>query len=625
MTLPRVVVVEGPDVGAEFAIAPEGGGIGRGEGNAVKLTDLAVSRQHCSLRFTDGALYVEDSGSRNRTLVNGKQIASHRLEEGDEISVGNTRLAFLPPEGGVAVLPLAPSSLTMEVSKDELFRAKAAREAATPAEGRARRHLAQLARLGDGLGRSADRAALLRLVCEITRDALAADRVVLLLPDSAKRLSPVAVAGAEDAAQLALKRDFMDRCVKGGNAILLGPDALGGHSRMALAVPVDAGLLYAEKGLPVGGAVTWAEPDLMFCACVAHLCLAGLEGLAAREALQRENRALEERFGGGRELVGNGAVTQKVLSFVAKVAPTDSTILLLGESGSGKEMVASAIHYASRRARAPFIAVSCAALTETLLESELFGHEKGSFTGATEKKLGRFELADGGTLFLDEVGELTPRCQTKLLRVLEERRFERVGGQKTISVDVRVIAATNRDLKGMVGGGGFREDLYYRLSVIQNEVPPLRARRDDIQVLAEHFREKLRFQTGRRVHGFSPEAMRALLAYHWPGNVRELRNAVERALVLGEGELVRLEDLPHEVAVAAPHAAATPPTAPSAFVVPRGATPPTAPAASLRELEKQGILAALAQTNGNKAQAAAILEIDRSTLYKKLREYGIEA
>jgi DNA-binding NtrC family response regulator len=615
MTLPRLVVVEGPDAGAEFAIGPEGGTVGRGAGNAVPLTDPAVSRQHCALHFADGVLLVEDAGSRNRTLVNGKQVASHALADGDLITVGKTVLGYLPPEGGVAVLPAAAVSRpTIEVSRDELLRAKAARGA--------HRQLSELVRLGDGLRRGADRPAFLRLVCEVTRDALAADRVVLLLPDGARRLAPAAVAGGDDAAQLALKKDFVDRC-KGGNAILLGPDALG-PGRMALAAPVDDGLLYADKAIAAGAEPTWGQTDVVFCACVAHFSAAGLDALAARDALQRENRALEERLGGGRELVGKGPVMQKVLGFVAKVAPTDSTVLLLGESGSGKEMVASAIHHASRRAREPFIAVSCAALTDTLLESELFGHEKGAFTGATEKKLGRFELADGGTLFLDEVGELTPRCQTKLLRVLEERRFERVGGQKTIAVDVRVVAATNRDIKAMVGGGAFREDLYYRLSVIQAEVPPLRARRDDVQALAEHFLDKLRFQIGRRVHGFSPEAMRALLAYHWPGNVRELRNAVERAIVLGDGDLVRLEDLPHEVAGAAPHAAATPPTAPSAFVVPRGAPPPPAAAASLRELERQGILAALAQTNGNKAQAAAILEIDRSTLYKKLKEYGIE-
>jgi DNA-binding NtrC family response regulator len=282
------------------------------------------------------------------------------------------------------------------------------------------------------------------------------------------------------------------------------------------------------------------------------------------------------------------------------------------------------------------VCLSCATLTDTLLESELFGHEKGAFTGATEKKIGRFELAHGGTLFFDEVAELTPRCQTKLLRVLEERTFERVGGTKSITVDVRVIAATNRDLSAMVARGEFREDLYYRLSVIQHVVPPLRARRDDIPLLAEHFLARVRFQTGRRVSGFSAEATRALLAHPWPGNCRELKNAVERAVVLGEGDLVRLADLPPQVVASAP-AALAPPTLPAGVAPPAPGPPaprptsPTAPpiaatvaAASLRQLERQGILAALSATGGNKAQAAQILEIDRSTLYKKLKEYGIE-
>src|SRR5262249_46221573 len=247
--------------------------------------------------------------------------------------------------------------------------------------------------------------------------------------------------------------------------------------------------------------------------------------------------------------------------------------------------------------------------------------EKGAFTGATERKIGRFELAHGGTLFFDEVGELTAKCQTKLLRVLEERTFERVGGTKSISVDVRVIAATNRDLGTMVKKGDFREDLFYRLSVIQKEVPPLRARQGDIPLLAAYFLERVRLQTTRRVAGFSAEAMRALLAHPWPGNCRELKNAVERAVVLGEGELVKLDDLPPQVATAP--AAVRPPTAPSAFVAPPLEAPPAA-ARSLKDLERQGILAALHATGGNKAQAAAILEIDRSTLYKKLKEYGIE-
>jgi DNA-binding NtrC family response regulator len=343
-----------------------------------------------------------------------------------------------------------------------------------------------------------------------------------------------------------------------------------------------------------------------------------------------------------------------VLDFVNRVGPSDATVLLGGESGSGKEMVARAIHRASRRAKGPCVAVNCAALTESLIESELFGHEKGAFTGATEKKAGRFEMADRGTLFLDEVGELPLGLQTKFLRVLEERRFERVGGQKAIEVDVRVVAATNRDLAEMVKRGTFREDLYYRLSVIQVEVPPLRERLDDVPLLAEHFLARFRGQAARRITGFAPDAIAAMTRYSWPGNVRELRNAVERAIVLGDREQIVAHDLPPQVlgsAVAGGGAQPartrnSPPTPPLGSLAISTPTPPPVPvvhatidptpppgmtktpapiAKSLRELEKEGILAALAATGGNKAQAAAILEIDRSTLYKKLKDYDIES
>ena len=239
-------------------------------------------------------------------------------------------------------------------------------------------------------------------------------------------------------------------------------------------------------------------------------------------------------------------------------------MLLGGESGSGKEMVARAIHRASRRAKGPCVAVNCAALTESLIESELFGHEKGAFTGATEKKAGRFEMADKGTLFLDEVGELPLGLQTKFLRVLEERRFERVGGQKAIEVDVRVVAATNRDLAEMVKRGTFREDLFYRLSVITIEVPPLRERLDDVPLLAEHFLARFRQQAARRISGFAPEALAAMTRYAWPGNVRELRNAVERAIVLGDREQIVAQDLPPQVLAQAapPRHRNSPPTPP---------------------------------------------------------------
>jgi two-component system response regulator HydG len=435
---------------------------------------------------------------------------------------------------------------------------------------------------------------------------------------TARALAPE-LAADPGQASLQLPRDAVQRVL--GEGVALALDGLPG-GRLGMAAPIvspagaPTGLLYAERAT-----AGWDHVDLLGLGCLAHLVSAASAALDTREALERENQALEEQAGGG-EFIGSSPEARAVLAFVAKVGPSDATILLTGESGSGKEMVARAIHRASRRSRQAFIAVNCAALTETLIESELFGHEKGAFTGATERKMGRFEAADKGTLFLDEVGELPLQCQTKFLRVLEEQSFERVGGTRSIAVDVRVVAATNRDLGEMVRAGGFREDLFYRLSVIHTVVPPLRARPGDIPVLAEHFLARLRRQVARRVVGFTREALAALASHPWPGNVRELRNAVERAIVLGDGELIRVEDLPPLLWASGPPVAFT---APAQVVGPAQSLPPAPAAArSLRELEREGILAALAATGGNKAQAAAILEIDRSTLYKKIKDYGIE-
>jgi DNA-binding NtrC family response regulator len=430
--------------------------------------------------------------------------------------------------------------------------------------------------------------------------------------------------------------------VLGDGKALASDLGASGAPRAGIAVPFgdQAGIVWVERR---GG--PWDQLDLMAAGCIAHLVAAAMAGNEVRDALARKNDALEERLGDG-DFVGQSPAARALMAFVARVGPTDATVLLTGESGSGKEMVARAIHRASRRKAGPCIAVNCAALTETLVESELFGHEKGAFTGATEKKLGRFELADKGTLFLDEIGELPLQLQTKFLRVLEEQTFERVGGTRPITVDVRVVAATNRDLSDMVRRGLFREDLFYRLSVIHAVVPSLRERPEDIPLLAEHFLARFRAQVARRVTGFAPDAAARMVAHPWPGNVRELRNAVERAVVLGDGDRIRAEDLPPQLAPRVSGAKRTssptpplgsmaiidPPSAPAmpapmALPAPAPEPPPSSSlgdaAKSLRELEKEGILAALAKTGGNKAQAAAILEIDRSTLYKKLKEYGI--
>jgi DNA-binding NtrC family response regulator len=636
MGLARLVVVEGPDTGHEFDIPMRGGAVGRGEGSAVQLSDLAVSRHHCTLELSGGQFVLVDAGSRNRTLVNGQPITRHLLVQGDEIAIGKTRMAFMPMEGGLAMLRQGlPSRVTMEVGSGELLRAAAA---ATGIDQRAARHLASLAGLGQRLRELGGRTELATAACEAARAALVADRTFFLVRDASGAVGPTAraiapeLAGDPSQASLQLPRDAVHRVL--GEAVALALDGLPG-GKLAMAAPIVApsgsptGLLYAERS-----AAGWDHIDLLGLGCLAHLVSAAQAALDTREALERENRALEEQAGGG-EFIGSSPEARSVLAFVAKVGPSDATILLTGESGSGKEMVARAIHRASRRNRQAFIAVNCAALTETLIESELFGHVRGAFTGADRDHKGLFETASSGTIFLDEIGELPLQCQTKFLRVLEEQSFERVGGTKSIAVDVRVVAATNRDLGEMVRAGGFREDLFYRLSVIHTVVPPLRARPADIAILAEHFLARLRRQVARRVAGFTREALDALRAHPWPGNVRELRNAVERAIVLGDGELIRVEDLPPLLWASGPQVVFAPPGAAAALPVSHSAPPQSAVAAppasatgaarSLRELEREGIVAALAATNGNKAQAAAILEIDRSTLYKKIKDYGIDA
>jgi len=308
-------------------------------------------------------------------------------------------------------------------------------------------------------------------------------------------------------------------------------------------------------------------------------------------------------------ILGRAPVFLEALERAGKVAPTETTVLLTGESGTGKELVARAIHQASPRAEGPYVALNCAALTESLVESELFGHERGAFTGADKQKPGRFELAAAGTLFLDEVAELPPGVQAKLLRVLQEHEFERVGGTATLKADVRLIAATNRDLAAAVSEGKFREDLFYRLNVFSVQLPPLRERGDDVLLLAHHFVREIASRLGKGERAFGPDALEALRTYRWPGNIRELENAVERALILAEGRLV-----------AATHLGLGGAAGPEGTG--RQAGPPPTPE-PLDELERRAILAALEETGGNKSRAAARLGITRTKLHTRLRRFGI--
>ena len=342
------------------------------------------------------------------------------------------------------------------------------------------------------------------------------------------------------------------------------------------------------------------------------------------------NRFLNEQLTDSSDLIGDSESILALKKMLRKVAPTDATVLIQGENGTGKELIAREIYHASHRAQGPYIKVNCAAISETLIESEFFGHEKGSFTGATERREGRFELANGGTLLLDEISEITPRLQAKLLRVLQEQEFERVGGTKTIKVDVRVLATTNRDLKKAVAQGDFREDLYYRLHVFPLHVPPLRERVNDIPRLANHFLQRLARRHGLEIPGFSQAAMDRMLQHPWPGNVRELQNMVERAVIMTEsgtpvqssalalpvpGAAVLAAGPLEDLAVEGPSFAAP---APAPFIEPR----PTA-LRPLEEDEKEHILRVLEAMKGNRTQAAGVLQISIRTLRNKLNEYRI--
>src|SRR5262249_829716 len=306
-------------------------------------------------------------------------------------------------------------------------------------------------------------------------------------------------------------------------------------------------------------------------------------------------------------MVGEGARMRNVFQFIARAAPTDSTVLIEGESGTGKELVARAIHRASRRSEKPFVAINCAALTDTLLESELFGHEKGAFTGACTQKKGKLEIADGGTVFLDEVGELAPALQAKLLRALQEREFERVGGTRPIKVNIRLIAATNKDLASAARNGEFRQDLYYRLNVVALTMPPLRERQDDIPLLAAFFTTRYSEQCKRRVTGISDEARACLLSYDWPGNVRELENAIERAVVLGSTDTILPEDLPEHI---------------------REARPAEVPACLYEEAveaaKRQVVLKAFDQANYDHETAAKALGLAPNYLHKLIRTMDLK-
>jgi transcriptional regulator with GAF, ATPase, and Fis domain len=558
---PKLLAVTGPLKGSAFPLTAVDLRIGRDLSNEIPITDSAVSRYHSVVAPVDGAYVVRDLGSMNGTFLNGVPIKERSLQHGDEIGVGLSRFLFLTEEDAPGRDRESPGELrfgsTVQLRPEEGLYADPRRLAAALPPTDVAHGVELILRAGREIHAAPALEELGGRLARLILDALRAQRVAVLF--FAKGSIDVARSFGCDAAggeaRVRVSQTILSQVTK-SRAALLSNDVVASlpsaaslvqaQVRAVIAAPLITaegviGLLYADTS---DAAARFGERDLQVLVGLAEGASRAAANLHRVESLAEDRRRVEEDNGLRSEVVGESPAMKALHVRLEKVAPTDTTVLILGESGTGKELTARAIHRASRRSEGPLVVINCGALTESLLESELFGHEKGAFTGAMARKQGRLELADKGTVFLDEIGELTPPLQTKLLRFLQEREIDRVGGSTPIKVDVRLVAATNRDLGAMVKEGTFRLDLFYRLNVVTLTLPPLRERRDDVRLLASYILARQARRVNRKVLGIVPEAWDCILRHDWPGNVRELENALERAVVLGADEWVRPEDLP---------------------------------------------------------------------------------
>ena len=639
---PRVVFIAGPLNGSAFELGEEALSVGRDSTNVARLADSLLSRRHCRIERAGDRLVLTDLESLNGTFVNGRPVREHTLAHGDRVMVGESCFVFLSGEGEPVPEPSNLVTLTdrdMQAHSTVRLRAEEALYLRPPESGGAVppaadplagvvRDLALLVRVSTSVNSVRETAELQRELLRLVFEAVPAERgAILLVGDDGRVVSEFGLDRAENGSRtIEVSRTILRQVLEEGAAVLAGDLIEGGFREVeSLRAARLSSLLCAPLtlyGRALGAVyLTAADPSthfdeehLQLVTVICRIAAVALNNARHVEQLESENDLLRAESTVEHGMVGEGAAVKRVYQFIARVAPADTTVLVRGESGTGKELAARALHQNSPRRDRPFVAINCAALTETLLESELFGHERGAFTGAFAQKKGKLEVADGGTLFLDEVGEMPALLQAKLLRVLQEREFERVGGTRTIRVDVRVVAATNRDLEEAVRAGGFRQDLYYRLNVVAFVMPPLRERREDIPLLASYFVSKYAAKFKRRVTGLSAEARTCLVAYDWPGNVRELENAIERAVVLGSTDRILPEDLPETVLDAAPD-----PSSPGADAAP----PVTRYHDALREAKRQFILRALEQSSGSFTEAARALGVHPNYLHRLIRNLNL--
>jgi Nif-specific regulatory protein len=629
---PRLVAIAGPLKGSTIPLVDSETIIGRDPANSLAINDPLLSRRHCLIRKIGGEIQLSDLESLNGSLVNDLRTREKLLEHGDRIKVGVSQFVFLLRDEDLdADVPLTDSfdgqlvtAVTVKLDrKGSVYLHPDSISEAMPTNVRLARDLAAVLRISTAINGIKEPEELQRRVLEMIFEVIPVERSAVLLvgQNHDEFVSGIYRERGRDAAgPFRISRTIARQVLHDGVAVIANDilndqqfqpseSLVASQIRSVLCVPLlvfgsKLGVIYADTTHP---GILVDEHHLHLLTAIASVTAVGLEHARYVEWLEGENRRLREEINIEHDMVGDSARMREVYQFVSKVAPTASTVLIRGESGTGKELVARAIHRNSKRANRPFVPINCAALTESLLESELFGHERGAFTGAIAQKRGKIEVADGGTVFLDEIGELALTLQAKLLRVLQEREFERVGGTRPIKVDIRLIAASNRDLNEAVKANLFRQDLFYRLNVVSVTLPPLRERREDIPLLAAYFVQKYSRAANRGVAGISPEAHLLLKNYDWPGNVRELQNALERAVVLGASDYIRPEDLPEALVEA---------EQPAHGGVLRYHE-------AVNSVKRELIMRAIEQAGGNFTEAAKLLDLHPNYLHRLVRNMDI--
>jgi transcriptional regulator with GAF, ATPase, and Fis domain len=588
--------------------------LGRDPSNQLEVGDPAVSRKHCSVSEVSADVFeVADLDSHNGTFVNGTRVSRQTVQHGDRIRIGSSEFVFLTgPDEETGSLASRSGGTAKGSELKTMSLDRSGLPTGDSGVGRMARDLTAFFKIANMINSTRNLQALqselLELICEVIPASAAA---IVLQPNASEEASPPCTWNRKDCApQDMVIRDELVQQAIWEHCAVVAEAAETTSAEHVLCVPLVAvekilGVIYLSSP---ASAVTFGEDHAYFLSAVARIAAVTLENLSKLDSLKAENQRLQAEATADRSLIGESRPMRRVSEFIGRVARSDSTVLIRGESGTGKELVARAIHANSDRLDQPFVAVNCAAIPEALLESELFGHEKGAFTGAVATKKGKFDVAGEGTLFLDEIGELAPLLQAKLLRVLQQREFERLGGTRLLPFNARVLAATNKNLEEAIKTGDFRQDLYYRLNVVSVAMPPLREHREDIPLLALHFANKYAEKCHRSFKGIATEARELLVKYRWPGNVRELENAIEHAIVLGLTDEIIAEDLPEtlfeeqSVGLAAARYHNT-----------------------LSQTKKQLVRSALDETNGNHVEAARLLGIHPKYLHRLIRNLNLKS